>query len=282
MTDYRKVLVAFDGSPSSRNALKQAFTLGKWIKVLAVVPDYAGEVDLTGVVNINDTIHGLGQKLLAEAKKIAQEEKAHILTNLEQGEPYERIVHVADDEKCDLIIMGRKGLTKLEQKFMGGVTAKVIGYTTKDVMVVPRKGDVNFKDILLATDGSKNTREAVKRALEFSKYYKSKLTLVSVVYTNNEFWAQAPQIIDKMIHKAHVLLEDIRTQAENDGIDTHVVVREGDPHVAIAELASKLGSGLIIMGAHGRKGLTRLLMGSVVEQVIGFSTCPVMVCHSTG
>jgi nucleotide-binding universal stress UspA family protein len=37
---------------------------------------------------------------------------------------------------------------------------------------------------------------------------------------------------------------------------------------------------LIITGSHGRKGLTRMLMGSVIERVIGFASCPVLVAHT--
>ena len=278
--NYRKVLVAFDGSSSSRNALRQSFLMGTWIKVLAVVPDYVGDIDLTGVSRISEITHGLGQKLLTEAMAIALEEKMPILTNLEQGEPYERIVQVADDEHCDLIAMGRKGMTKLERALMGEVTARVIGYTTKDVLVVPERGSVHLHEMLLATDGSPNTAKAVRRALCIAKQYKARLTLVSVVYTNNELLAQAPQAITNLIRNAHVMLEGIKDQADKEGIETRLIVKEGDPHVAISALAAEMGEGLIVMGSHGRRGLTRLLMGSVAEQVIGSSVIPVLVCHS--
>ncbi len=282
MTNYRKVLVAFDGSPASRSALKKAFNLATWIKVLAVVPDYTGDIDLTGVSEIKAITHGLGQKLLTEAMAIALEEKTPILTNLDQGEPYERIVHVAESEKCDLIAMGRKGVTGLERALMGRVTARVIGYTGKDVLVVPERGSDHLHEMLLATDGSPNTARAVSRAIAIAKQFKARLTLVSVVYANNEFLAHAPQILDNMVRKARSDLESIEAKAREEGLVTRMVIRQGDPHVEITALASGIGAGLIVMGSHGKKGLSRLLMGSVAEQVIGSADTSVLVCHNTG
>ena len=141
MAKYRKILIAYDGSTSARNALAVASHLARedksWIKVLTVLPQYAGDLELVGVSMIKDTIEGPGKRLLDEAKAIADREDVHILTNMTQGEPYEKIVHVADDENCDLIVMGRHGTNDLERVLVGSVTARVIGYTHKDVLVVP-------------------------------------------------------------------------------------------------------------------------------------------------
>lgn len=282
MTNYRKVLVAFDGSEASKNALRKSFSLATWIKVLAVAPDYTGDIDLTGISEIKAITHGLGQKLLTEAMAIALEEKTPILTNLDQGEPYERIVHVAENETCDLIAMGRKGMTGLERALMGQVTARVIGYTNKDVLVVPERGSDHLHEMLLATDGSPNTARAVSRAISIAKQFKARLTLVSVVYANNEFLAHAPEILDRLVQKARADMGEIETRARAEGIETRLVIRQGDPHVEITALASTMEADLIVMGSHGKKGLSRLLMGSVAEQVIGSADSPVLVCHSTG
>lgn len=50
----------------------------------------------------------------------------------------------------------------------------------------------------------------------------------------------------------------------------------GDPAEAIVQTAEKEGCDLIVMGTHGRKGLTRLLMGSVAEAVVRKAKCPVL------
>ena len=141
MAKYKKILVAYDGSETARNALVVSANLAKqdnsWIKVLAVVPPYDGDLDLIGISNIKETIEGPGEKLLAEAREIADNEGVHVLTNLAQGEPFERISAIADDENCDLIVMGRQGVDHFERELMGSVTERVIGYTDINTLVVP-------------------------------------------------------------------------------------------------------------------------------------------------
>jgi nucleotide-binding universal stress UspA family protein len=283
MANYRKILVAYDGSASARNGLAVASHLAKedksWIKVLSVLPGYSGDLELVGVSNIKETIEGPGKKLLAEAQEIADREDVHILTNMTQGEPYEKIVHVADDENCDLIVMGRRGKHQLERELVGSVTARVIGYTLKDVLVVPEGTRLSRKNILLATDGSPSCEAAVDKAIELAKEKSANLTAVSVVYTNDEYLALAPGVVEELIGKAKNKLATIAQKGREAGVEINTVVKEGEAFEAITNLAQNNGIDMIVMGSHGKKGLQRLLMGSVTERTIGYATCPVLVVH---
>jgi nucleotide-binding universal stress UspA family protein len=283
MANYRKILVAYDGSASAGNALAVASQLAKedksWIKVLSVLPRYAGDLELVGISNIKETIKGPGKRLLAEAQEIADREDVHILSNMAQGEPYDKIVHVADDESCDLIVMGRRGTHHLEREFVGSVTAKVIGYTPKDVLVVPDGTSLIRKNILLATDGSRSCETAVERAIDIAQEKQADLTAVSVVYTNDEYLALAPGVVDDLIKKAKEKLSAIALKGQNAGLEIKTLVKEGEAYEAITSLTRQNGIDLIVMGSHGRKGLQRMLMGSVTERTIGYATCPVLVVH---
>jgi len=283
MANYRKILVAYDGSPTAKNALAVGADLAKsdksWIKVLAVVPVYEGDLSLFGVGNIKETINGPGQELLAEAKNLAQEHGVHVFTNLEQGEPFERIVNVAEDENCDLIIMGRSGFTHLERELMGGVTARVIGHTERNVLIVQENARLDWNNILVATDGSPNSEAAVKHAISVAKEYGSKLTAVSVAHTDEEMIALAPEHIKNLVDRSLQYLEDVKKRCQEAGITINTYVREGEPHDQITKLADEIGATLIIMGTHGRKGIRRLLMGSATERTIGYANCPVMIIH---
>lgn len=290
MAKYRKILVAYDGSPSARNALAQASRLARqdnsWIKVLAVLPSYEGDLELIGVSNIKETIEGPGRKLLEDARQVADAEGVHVLANLEQGEPYDRIVHVAEDENCDLIIMGRRGRTHVERELVGGVTSRVIGHTRKDVLVVPKTAKIAWDSILLATDGSPYSEAAVAKAFEIAKDRGSRLTALSVAvsgaYSYNEFSALAPQAALELANKAMGIVRDVKKHAEQLGIPCEALVREDEPYEAIHTLAGEINASLIVMGSHGRKGLTRLFMGSVTEHVVGLSQCPVLISHLIG
>ncbi|MHB1378636.1 MAG: universal stress protein, partial [Desulfurivibrionaceae bacterium] len=196
-----------------------------------------------------------------------------------QGEPYEQIVQVAEEENCDLIIMGRRGKNKMERELMGSVTARVIGHTSKDVLVTPEAGKLSWENILLATDGSTCCDNALARALEIAQERKVKLNAVSVVYTNDEFYAVGQEVMKELYLGADKVLDKVRKWGGDLGVQTELFVRDGEPHQAITALAAEISATLIIMGSHGRKGLTRFLMGSVTERVIGYADCPVLICH---
>ncbi len=284
MGKYRKILVPFDGSVSSKNALKQAIKLSQkeksWIKVVVVVPAYEGDLELVGVSNIKKVIEGPTEKLLDEARDIADAERATIITNIEHGVPYKRVVDVADTENCDLIVMGRRGLHRIERVMMGSVTSRVIGHTKKDVLVVPRYASIGWEKILLATDGSKYSKGAIEHAINFANSYAGELIAVSVVNTTEEFFALAPQVVDGMIEKSKGILEDVKKKAKASNVKIETAVREGEAFEKIVELAKIRKADVIFMGSHGRTGVQRLLMGSVTEKVIGYTLCPVMVVRS--
>jgi nucleotide-binding universal stress UspA family protein len=283
MAKYRKILVAYDGSATARNALAVASSLAKedksWIKVLSVLPEYAGDLELVGVSNIKETMEGPGKKLLAEAQAIADQEDVHILSNMAQGEPYDEIVHVADDENCDLIVMGRRGTHQLERELVGSVTARVIGYTKKDVLVVPDGTKLTRKNILLACDGSPSCWTAVDRAIELAQEQGAELTAISVVYTNDEYLALAPGVVEDLVAKAKQKVQAIEQKGAEAGVRIKTAVKEGEAFEAITKLAQDSKADLIVMGSHGKKALQRLLMGSVTERTIGYAPCPVLVVH---
>ncbi len=284
MAKYKKILVAYDGSESAGHALRMASLLGRldksWIKVLAVLPTYQGDLELVGISRIKETITGPGQKLLAEAKRIADEEEVHVLCNLEQGEPFSKIVQVADDENCDLIIMGLKGFSQLERELIGGVSARVIGHTEKDVLIIPKEAALSWQHLLLATDGSKFSESAVNRAFDIARDRQARLSVVCAVDTNEEFFSQAMHVVEGLIGQARAVVEKVAARGREKGLQVETIVKDGEPHQIITDTARAIGATMVIMGSHGRKGLTRLLMGSVTERVIGYTPCPVLVCHA--
>ena len=281
MGKYNKILVAMDGSEASTNALRQSFKLAfdgkKWLTVVTVNPPYQGDLSLIGVGNIGSVLKGPGEKILAEALEIAEAEKASIKTRLEEGEPYQKIISAAEEERCELLVLGRRGKSRLERALMGSVTAKVIGHYKGKVLVVPRGASLGWKNILVAADGSKFSEAAVEEAINYARSYDGCLSVVSAVDVTDEFEAQAPGLLDKMIAKARAYLEDLKKKITEAGIKAEIFVRQGEPYEVIIDLASQLNADTIVMGTHGRTGITRIFMGSVTARVIGHAPCPVLV-----
>jgi nucleotide-binding universal stress UspA family protein len=190
---------------------------------------------------------------------------------------HERVVDLADAENCDLIIMGRRGLRPVERMLVGRVTARVIGHTHLDVLVVPNGTSVGWKKIVLATDVSKYSAAAAERAIAFAKSYGGELKVLSVVDVPPEFYAEAPQAVEDLVRKAKSFVSNAKKQAEAAGVPAETFVLEAEAYQAINNLTKEQKADIIVLGSHGRTGLRRLLMGSVTEKVIGYAPCPVLV-----
>jgi len=278
------MLVAVDGSESGLHALRESFKLAanekSWITVVSVVPPYEGDLDLIGIGNVQHALRQPCEKALSEAADIAKAERALIKTVCEEGVPHERIIDLAEAENCELIVMGRRGLSKVQRALVGSVTARVIGYGQKDVLVIPLNTSVDWKNILLATDGSKYSRAATERAIDFADAYKGNLKILSIVDVPPEFYAEAPNAVDDLINKSKEYVREAKQLAEARGIKAETFVGEGESPEVIIKLANEQKASAIVMGSHGRTGLRRLLMGSVTEKVIGYAPCPVLVVKS--
>jgi nucleotide-binding universal stress UspA family protein len=197
------------------------------------------------------------------------------------GQPHERIVDLSESEGCDLIVMGAKGMLSLDKTLMGDTTAKVIGYSVKDVLVVPENTPLNLNRILLSTDGSEFSRRATARAMDFAESYETELYVISIVEISPEIYSIAPQVVEKKVVETEKYLAGIKKQASSRGITSKEFVRDSaEPYNVIDELAQKEQVGLIVMGSHGRTGLKRILMGSTAERVISQAPCPVLVVKS--
>ncbi|MBS1128122.1 MAG: UspA protein, partial [Nitrospirae bacterium] len=207
MGKYRKILVAIDGSESSRNALLQAFRLAVdekcWITVTSVIPPFTGDLDLTGV-------------------------KGDVRASL--AKPCEEALREAED-----------------RALVGSVTARVIGHTQCDVLVVPAGSVLGWNKVLVATDGSKFSGIAINKAIDFAKAYGGSLVVVSVVDVPTEFYAEAPQAVDDMVRKAKEYTAAVRKQAEAAGVKAETYVGESEAFEAIVKLAKDEGVNMIVV-----------------------------------
>jgi nucleotide-binding universal stress UspA family protein len=275
------ILVAYDGSDSSKNALRQVLGIAEAEKHTIKVVNVMLSSEEIGVDTMGQgVIREPAAKMLREAETIAMNEGAKVETDIVQGIAYEEICKLADSDDSSLIVFGRRGLSRLERMLMGSVASRVIGHTGKDVLVVPVRAEAGWKNVVVATDGSKFGDAAVKRAVNFAKTHGGSLTAVTVVDVTEEFYAQVPEAVAKAEEKAKGMLEEVKKKAEAEGLSIETHVLEGDAHKKIVELADEKKADVIIVGSHGRKGIKKVIMGSVAEKVIGLAACPVMVIRA--
>ena len=138
--------------------------------------------------------------------------------------------------------------------------------------------------ILLAIDGSSHSQDAVDEVAKRPWPLNSTIRVLSVIqpYTPpaTEFVLAGSTLDDiarQQIEEANRLTAGAAGALEAAHVSTEVVVREGDPRSAIVDEADEWGADLIVVGSHGRTGITRLLLGSVAEAVVGHAHCSIEV-----
>ncbi len=279
LIEVNKVLVCTDDSPASLGAFRAGVTLGRdtgcrvyILEVVELMPyfDYS-QPDLLSIPSqFNQEIYKMREaavrKRLEDWRTQAAGQGVELEPRMRIGASvFGEIMEEIQELQPDLIIMGRRGRTGLNRLLMGSVTARVIGHSPVNVLVVPKDAALEYKKILLASDGSSYSRQAWVEALQLTQSKESILLAVSV--------AQG----DWTLGLAEEHLEILKQEAAQQGVEIQTLAFQGRPEVGILEAAWNLQANLIVLGSHGRTGLMRLLLGSVAERVIGQASCAVLV-----
>lgn len=131
------------------------------------------------------------------------------------------------------------------------------------------------KPILVPYDFSDHAYEALKRALDIADTPTNVHVLHVVPYLMQPGFNRQPIDHEDRVEIAMDHMRDALSATEFDGI--HVEIKAGDPGQVLAKRAANLDAELIVMGSHGRTGLTRALLGSVAERTCRLAHCPVLI-----
>jgi nucleotide-binding universal stress UspA family protein len=135
---FRKILVGYDGSQHSESALELALALASvtdcTLEVLAVaqLPEPSAKAGLQAVVNDAREHY---QKVLGKIARAARENGIQLVTSVVVGHPAEQILRHAEQSHCDLIVVGRRGLSAFEKLLMGSVSERVLQHAPCPVLV---------------------------------------------------------------------------------------------------------------------------------------------------
>lgn len=277
---YKKCLVGTDGSETSIHALKEVLNFSKTyqieVGVISVIPEHRELTSSFSVFgHIKDLIKKPYEKTLEEAKDLAEEEGVNIKTFLEEGNPYEKIVEIAQKEGYNLIVMGRRGITAFEKILIGSTTYRVINNSPVDVLVIPKNARISFEKLLAGTDTSEFGNKAIKKAGALAKEYRSKLSVISVVKLPVEPIIDLREIMDMLKKELESHLLFLTEEFAKDGIKVEVFVKFGEPYKEVIETAKEIDATTIVIGAYSSK--SKKTLGSVGEKIIANSFCPVLV-----
>ncbi len=144
-----------------------------------------------------------------------------------------------------------------------------------------------FKQILVPIDGSPTSMLAVGRAAELAKAFGSTVTALYVLdpypFTGvgADFAYGQAQYLSASTAEANTAMDAVKKAMEAAGVQVQTVVGEGHAvHEGIVRAIESTGADLVIMGSHGRRGLEKLMLGSVTQRVLGVVHIPVLVVRN--
>ena len=132
------------------------------------------------------------------------------------------------------------------------------------------------KTILVATDFSDGSNEALQRAIALARLVGGSLEIVHVIELGVEdpfgghiYGSDHQSAVDRM-------MERLVRQVEAGGVACMAKILEGNAATQITDRARSIGADTIVVGTHGRTGLAHVVLGSIAERVVRHATCPVL------
>ncbi|CAG0965421.1 Putative universal stress protein [Methanosarcinales archaeon] len=128
-------------------------------------------------------------------------------------------------------------------------------------------------EVLLAVDGSESAKKAEIAALKITKSYNIRMAALYVV--------NVPSTSEQaeLIKFGEKVLDEVAEDGKKIGIEVQKILKLGSPADTILNVAKSLNVHTIVMGSEGKKGLKRVLLGSVAENVVRNAQCSVLVAR---
>lgn len=286
-----RILVATDGSrdAAAATAFLRELPLPAFSKLLIVTavsfPTFAFEPP---------PVREFKGSVLEDARRVVDEARAtlaprgfDIETDVVIGNPKHEISRIAGEWNADLVVLGARGLGRIKRFLLGSVSLAVARHASCPVLVVkgrPRK----LGSILVGMDGSEDSFQALRFLLSLPLARQTKLRLLSVVepirYPTSApgaVRAHLARMLEEIENERRGELEKVleKATAELEGSLTRVTrsTPTGNPADVIVAAATAHDADLVVVGARGLGGMTRLLLGSVSEKVLGYARCPVLI-----
>jgi nucleotide-binding universal stress UspA family protein len=147
-----------------------------------------------------------------------------------------------------------------------------------------------YQNILIATDGSELANKGIAEGLALAQAVGAKVTavVVELPFDGRGFAECEPDRVAEIVahltkdEKEHAgrILADVAAAAQKRGISCEgVQIENPRPHEGILQVADDKKCDLIVMGSHGRGGVSGILLGSVTNRVMAHTKLPVLVCH---
>ncbi|MGC4023568.1 MAG: universal stress protein [Cyclobacteriaceae bacterium] len=275
----KKILIPVDFSKTSATAFDVAFDIAKKSGAELIAMNVVEEVSAESYriagewhkADWEDRIftYELLKKSKAQLEKLVNDPKyAAVKITGEQrvGNPYHGITTIITEKKVDLVVMGTKGHTKIEEMVIGTNTEKVVRFSRCPVLTVQKKpATTEFKNLVYATAMSPEEEVFSRFIKKTQGMYDSTIHLVRINTPSNFMRDQTVKIaMEKFAKKLNLKNYTINVFSDHSE-------EEG-----IIYFSDSINADMIGMATHGRTGFAHVLAGSIAEDVVGHSKRPVL------
>jgi len=285
---FERILVPDDFSEPSLHALSHALGLalrfGSELHLLHAYGAPAAALSPYGRVFPTDLLEGLRETATGQIEKRAarlREAGARVQVHLSQRAPTEAISPLAEEIGAELVVMGTRGYSGLKQVLLGSVARHTVRHAPCPVMTAsgppPGEGPRAFRRILLPTDFSTAWGPARDLACRFAEE-DAEIVVAHALYVPPEVRAKLGSDYDpterEIARPLMERLDEVVRDLTSRGRTARGELLTGRPEQALVQAVTGLGADLVVMGTHGRSGLSHLLLGSVAEHVLRSAACP--------
>lgn len=289
-----RVLVATDGSPSSRTALELVRALA-WpadtiLRLVHVAPKLPALVEWGPAHRIYESLDELVRASLDETAEHLRRADLSVQTDvLAGGESAARIVQDAREFRADLIVTGSRGHGTVATMLLGSVASAIVDHAPCAVLVTRRP---SCGSAVLGEDGSPGAFEARRLLATWPMFAGIPLRVVSVAHVAAPFLSGIVPALLAEARRAHEeLLAETRSaygrlasesaeQLRIAGRRAVAEVRTGDVAAEILAAAQELNADLIAVGSRGHGAMARLRLGGVARNVLTHAACSVLVARA--
>ncbi|MDH5667823.1 MAG: universal stress protein [Nitrospira sp.] len=297
--NIERILLATDCSPEAEGAEVYASMMAElWgadltvVNVLEFAPGLNPEYPVNRLY-LTEMMKS-ATRTLAELKVRAEGRGISVQTQIATGIPSQEVLGAAEAHDVDLVVVGTLGKTGLKHVLLGSTAERVIRASPCPVLVVrdewSKGGQVGsgprpaaLDRILVPVDFSDCSLDALEYAAVVARRAKASLTLLHVlepVSYGLDFTLTIPGSRERKKEAAAERLAGVVAALKNANVSSDYVLRGGLPNDSILEAAKTSSADMIVMGTHGRRGLSHALYGSVAEFVLRNSRCPVLTVRN--
>jgi nucleotide-binding universal stress UspA family protein len=281
-----KIVLAINCSPGSANAVRatvsRPWPRGTAVRVVSVVEPLLG----WSLPELEDSLRQSAERTVQDAADALRTAGLKVETAVLTGDPKTDIVNTAKAWNADLIVIGSHSMDSVMEFLLGGVARSVARLASCSVEIVRKNPESQPLRVLMATDGSDYSNIAVRSVADRPWPGGTEFRILSVVEPSSPllhppFFSEhvMEEVRAKDMQRAQAAISTAEAILCRAGIQagTALAVPSATAKELILAESAEWNADMIVVGSHGRRGVNRLMLGSVSEAVALHAQCSVEI-----